>query len=80
MMENFQRACDWLESGIVLHSVKKIQNKIKEQINGQAVYGVQYIKRLLTNRYQGHIYFCNETERGKIVYFKEMADYLINEK
>ena len=80
MMENFQRACDWLESEIVLHSVEEIQEKMKEQVNGQAVYGVQYIKSLLTNRFQDHIYFCNEPEREKIVYFKEMADYLINEK
>ena len=30
MMENFQRACDWLESEIVLHSVEEIQEKMKE--------------------------------------------------
>ena len=80
MIENLQRACDWLESEIVLHSVKETQNKMKEQVNGQAVYGVEYIKRLLTNRYPDHIYFYNEPGRGNIVYSKEMADYLINEK
>ena len=80
MMENFQWACDRLESEIVLRSVKEIQGKMKEQVNGQAVYGVQYIKSSLTNRYQDHIYFCNESERENIVYFKEMTDYLINEK
>ena len=73
-------ACDRLESEIVLRSVKEIQGKMKEQVNGQAVYGVQYIKSSLTNRYQDHIYFCNESRRETIVYFKEMADYLINEK
>ena len=40
---------------------------MKEQVNGQAVYGVQYIKRLLTNRYQDHMYFCNEPG-GEILY------------
>ena len=80
MMENFQWACDRLESEIVLRPVKETQGKMKEQINGQAVYGVQYIKSSLTNRYQDHIYFCNESERENIVYFKEMTDYLINEK
>ena len=79
-MENLQGACDWLESEIVLHSVKGIQDKVKEQVIGQAVYDVQYIKRLLTNKYQDHIYFCNEPGRENIVYFKEIADYLINEK
>ena len=29
MMENFQRSRDWLESEIVLHSVKEIQDKLK---------------------------------------------------
>ena len=49
----------WLESEIVLQSVKKIQDKTKKQVSGQTVYGVQYIKMLLTNRYQEHIYFFN---------------------
>ena len=80
MIENFQRAYEWLVSEIDLHSVKEIQDKMKEQDNGQAVYGAQYIERLLTNRYQDHIYFCNEPRRENVVYFKEMADYLINEK
>ena len=70
MMENFKRAYDWLESEIALHSVIEIQDKMKEQVNGQAVYGVQYIKRLLTNRYQDHIDFCNEPGRENIAYFK----------
>ena len=78
MIENFQRACDWLESEIVLHSIKEIQDKMKEQVQEQAVYGVQYIKRLLTNRYQGRIYFCNEPGRENITYFKEMADHHIH--
>ena len=59
LMEKFQRACGWLESEIVLQSVKEIQDKTKKQVSGQAVYGVQYIKMLLTNRYQEHIYFFN---------------------
>ena len=70
IMENFQRGCVWSESKIVLHSVKEIQEKIKKQVNGQAVYDVQYIKRLLTNRYQDHIYFCNKPGRENVVYFK----------
>ena len=57
-----------------------MQGKMKEQVNGQAVYGVQYIKSSRTNRYQDHIYFCNESGRENVVYFKEMTDYLINEK
>ena len=35
---------------------------------------------LLTNRYQEHIYFFNEPGQEIVVYFKEMTDYLINEK
>ena len=70
MMENFKRAYDWLESEIALHSVIEIQDKMKEQVNGQAVYDVQYIKRLLTNRHQDHIDFCNEPGRENIAYFK----------
>ena len=45
-----------------------------EQVNGQAVYGVQYIKTLVTNRYQDHIYFCNEPARENIAYLNEIAE------
>jgi len=60
MMGNFVKACDWLESEAELHSVKEVQDKMRELSNGEEVYGVQYIKNLLVNRYQQHIGFCNE--------------------
>lgn len=49
-----------------------------EVANGRDLYGVQYIKRLLIDRYKHHVSFFCEPERENVVYFKTMADYLIN--
>ena len=80
MMGYLEFACDWLESETVLHSVKEVQEKMIECANDTIVCGVQYIKKLLVDRYKHHISFCSEPGRENIVYFKEMADYLINKK
>ena len=51
-----------------------------EYASGDEVYGVQYIKKLISDRYNEHISFCSEPGKENIIYFKEMADYLINSK
>ena len=51
-----------------------------EFTDGKDVYGVQYINKLLTNRYQDNIFFCCEPAGENILYFKQMANYLINTK
>ena len=80
MMGYFENTCDWLELKTVLHSVEVLQ-KMNQYVNDKTVYGVQYIKKLLVNRYKQHISYCSEPGRPEnIVYFKEMADYLINKK
>ena len=79
MMGYFENTCDWLELETVLHSVEILQ-KMNQYANGKTVHGVQFIKKLLVNRYKQHISFCSEPGRENIVYFKEMADYLINKK
>ena len=80
MMGYFENACEWLESETVLDSVEEVRQKMNQYANGKTVYGVQYIKKLLVDRYKQHISFCSEPGRENIVYFKEMADYLINKK
>ena len=80
LMECFSKACDWLEGEMLPHSVSEFREKIVEYADGKDVYGVQYIKKLLSDRYQDHISFCCEPGRENILYFKQMADYLINTK
>ena len=79
-MDCFSKACDWLEEEALLHSVVELREKMMEFADGKDVYRVQYIKKLLTNRYRVHITFCCEPRRENILYFKQMADYLINTK
>ena len=80
LMDCFCKACDWLEVEMLPNSVIEFREKMMEFADGKDVYGVQYIKRLLTDRYQNHISFCCEPGRENILYFKQMADYLINTK
>ena len=79
-MDCFSKACDWLEEEVLLHSVVELREKMMEFADGKDVYRVQYIKKLLTNRYRVHITFCYEPGRENILYFKQIADYLINTK
>ena len=62
------------------HSVTEFREKIMEFADGEDVYGVQYIKKLLKDRYQDHISLCCEPGRENILYFKQMAEYLIKTK
>ena len=77
MKECFEKTCQWLESELVFHSVIEVQEKMKEFSGKEDVYGVQYLKSLLTKKYEDHVAFCNEPGRENIVYFKDMSDYLI---
>ena len=49
LMYCFSEACDWLEGEVPPHSVVKLREKMMEFADGRDVYGVQYIKKLLTN-------------------------------
>ena len=80
LMECFSKACDWLEGETLPCSVIDFRNKMTEFANGEDVYGVQYIKTLLTDRYKDHIAFSCDAGRENVIYFKKMADYLINMK
>ena len=62
------------------HSVTKFREKMVEFADGEDVYGVQYIKKLLKDRYQDHISFCCEPGPENILYFKQMTEYFINTK
>ena len=80
LMECFSKACDWLEGETLPCSVIDFRKKMTEFADGEDVYGVQYIKTLLTDRYKDHIAFSCEAGRENLIYFKKMADYLINMK
>ena len=80
LLDCFSKACDRLEGEILPHAVTKFREKMMEFAHREDVYGVQYIKKLLKDRYQDHISYCCEPGQKNILYFKQMADYLINTK
>ena len=80
LMDCFSKACIWLKEEVLPHSVVELREKMMEFADGKDIYGVQYIKKLLTNRCQDHISVCCESGRENILYFKQMVDYLINTK
>ena len=80
LLDCFSKACDWLEGEMLPHSVTGFREKMMEFADGEDVYGVQYIKKLLKDQYQDHISFCCGPGGENLLYFKEMAEYLINTK
>ena len=70
LMECFSKACNWLEAEVTPYSVLEFREKMIEIVNGKDVYGVQYIKKLLTDRYKDHNLFCYESGRENVVYLK----------
>lgn len=48
-----------------------------EHSNGKSVYGVQYLKKQLTDRYGQHVSFCNKSRRDNVIFFKVMGDFFV---
>ena len=63
---------------MVPHSIIELRDKMAGVVDVKEVYGIQCLKDLLIDQYKDHISFCCESGRENVVYFKEMADYLIN--
>ena len=67
LMECFSKACVWLEGETLPCSVIDFRIKMTEFADGEDVYGVQYIKTLLTDRYKDHIAFSCDAGRENVI-------------
>ena len=82
MIMLFEQTCLWLENDVSIHSVQEFRRKMIEickEEDKDKVYDAQYIKKLLENRYGDFIWFSEEVGKESLIYFKNMAEYIIRE-
>ena len=82
MIMLFEQTGMWLENDISIHSVQEFRRKMIEMCKEEdkdKVYDARYIKKLLENRYGDFIWFSEEVGKESLIYFKNMAEYIIRE-
>ena len=82
MIMLFEQTCMWLENDISIHSVQEFRRKMIEickEEDKDKVYDARYIKKLLKSRYCDFIWFSEEVGKESLIYFKNMAEYIIRE-
>lgn len=79
-MESFDKACKWLEDEVSIHSMPEFRQKVKEFSGVNEPYDSRYLKKLLKDRYGSHISFSEENGKETIIYFLDMANFIINTK
>ena len=78
--ECFKTACEWLESEVSIHTMKEFRMKLTEISGDIDMYDPRYLKRLLQEHYGDHVFFSEEVGKTDLIYFRKMADFIINEK
>ena len=82
MIMLFEQTCMWLENDISIHSVQEFRRKMIEickEGDKDKVYNARYIKKLLKNRCGDFIWFSEDVGKESLIYFKNMAEYIIRE-
>ena len=81
---HFERVCSWLESEAEVYSLSEIHEKMIEMTGSgdesDNVYTQKWLKVKLKQRYGEHIVFSEDEGRSLLVYFHDVANYLINDK
>ena len=75
----FEDTCRWLEETVEIVSLKQFEDKLKEKINGD-IYCRKYLKKLLKDKYSHHIFFSERPGQDTLIYFHDMANFIINDK
>ena len=77
----FNQVCEWLEKEGDLKSVQEIHPKMVEMAASiDKVYTKNWLKQKLKDKYQNRIFFAEINGKHNVVCFKNMVDYLINDK
>ena len=80
LMDFFQNACEWLEAEAEVITMRKFRDKVIECAGREDVYDTRYMKTLLKDKYGGHIFFLNKVGSDTLIYFYDMANFIINQK
>ena len=76
----FEQTCIWLKNDISIHLVQAFRKKmidICKEEDKDKVYDALYIKKLFKNRQGDFIWFSEGVGKKRLIYFKNMAEYII---
>ena len=79
-MDCFQKACNWLENESYIYTIKDFRQKVQELLGDEVAYDVRYLKQQLKNHYGSHISFSEESGKETLMYFSDMASFLVKSK
>ena len=77
----FNLVCEWLESEGEIYSLAEIHQKMSD-IAGSAEYisSQKWLKNKLQQKYKEHIFFVEALGKSNVVCFRNMADFVVNDK
>lgn len=76
----FEKACNWLEEEVEIISISQFEGKLKDIAQREEVYDRRYLKKLLKDKYGDHILFSGKSGLETLIYFHDMANFIINKK
>ena len=78
----FNKLCLLLESEASrdLLALDELQEKMEKFSESNEAYSTKWLKKKLKDRYSDHLYFAEINGRKNVLCFKNMANYIINEK
>ena len=79
-MDSFLKAYEWLETEASIHTMSEFKTKVQEVSADDETYDSRYLKKLLKDHYGAHISFSDEPGRDTLIYFVDMANFIINKK
>ena len=80
LLKAFGEACDWLEEEIDPVTVAQFEDKVTQIAKKKEVYGRRYLKQMLKDKYGVHIQFSEQPGLETLIYFHDMANFIINRK
>ena len=83
----FNKLCLWLQSEAstelqeqIVTVLDELQEKMERFSESNEAYSTKWLKKKLKDRYSDHLYFAEINGRKNVLCFKNMANYIINEK
>ena len=82
MLQSFEKLCLWLETeaDAELYTLSELHSKMEEFSDECVVYSIKRLKQKLQEHYKESIFFAEVEGRGNVVCFRNMANFIINEK
>ena len=80
-LKYFHLVCEWLESEAEIYSISEIHKKMSDIAgSGENIYSQKWLKAKLQQKYKDHIFFVEALGKSDVVCFRNMADYVVNDK